>query len=77
MADLDISSGDYVDKRTGRGITGTSSSSSEYANQATIGSLKARLTALDSTSFTAARLATMTENDMIYALRVRQESAGI
>lgn len=36
----------------------------------TIATLKTKLFALDATSYSQARLATMTENDMVYALRL-------
>ena len=78
MADLDINSDlGWVDKRIGRGLTGTSEQNSEYANMDTIAAKKARLTTLAASSYSAARLATMTENDMNYALRLISDSAGI
>lgn len=51
---------------------------SEAANYQTVASLKARLTALKSTTYTAAKLATMSVNDMVFALRNESaDSAGI
>ncbi len=79
MPDLDIEGPrtNFVDKRVGRGLTGATVVA-ETANMESVSTLKARLTALDATSYTAARLATMTKNDMIYALRVASaDSAGI
>lgn len=50
----------------------------EVTNAGTVAALKARLTALNGTSYTAARLNSMTKNDMLYALRVESaDAAGI
>lgn len=80
MADLDIGAGDrtgFVDNRFNRGLTGATVLAEE-ANYSSISSMKARLTALNSTSYSTARLATMTQNDMVYALRVASaDAAGI
>ncbi len=78
MADLDINDpSGVVDKRRGRGsIAGPALA--EQNNMTSVANLKTRLTALNATSYTPARLATMTENDMIYALRLASaDSAGI
>ncbi len=67
----------FVDKRRARGLTGADPVT-EAANMATISSLKARLTALAPSSYTAARMNTMTRNDLIYALRkASSDNAGI
>lgn len=63
-----IKPGKYIDKRRGRD-TG-SQTQAEFANAQTVGTLRARLTALNATSYTAARLDAMTVNDMEYALRL-------
>lgn len=78
MADLDIGSPlNVVDKRLGRGSNGVTSTV-EVANTSSTAALKARLTALKPSSYTAARMMTMTENDLIYALRLESaDSAGI
>lgn len=47
------------------------------ANYASVSAMKARLTAINATSFTAARLANMTVNDLIYALRLNDDPATI
>ena len=79
MADLDIT-GHFdamVDVRMGRGYT-AGNTQTEKANYDEINDLKTRLTAISATSYTAARLATMTKNDMQYALRTATaDSAGI
>jgi len=65
----------YVDKRE------TPASQTDNlttpANFADVSSLRARLTAINSTTYTTARLDKMTKNDMVYAVRVSDESAGI
>lgn len=66
----------FVDKRRGRD-QGTPALT-ESANYQTVSNLKARLTALNPTAYTAARLNSMTVNDMVYALRLASaDSAGI
>lgn len=44
---------------------------------ANIGAMKTRLAAINGTTFTAARLNTMTYNDMVYALRVNDHPTSI
>ena len=78
MADLQNGPTDigFVDKRRGRHYEGVAIA--EANNMDTVGELKARLTALNATSYSAARLASMTVNDMVYALRVASgDAAGI
>lgn len=76
MADLDISSNrGLTDVRFGRG---GNQPFAETANMNDIAALKARLTAISATQYPATKLATMTKNDMVYALRVESaDSAGI
>lgn len=81
MADLSLGGFNaapvFIDKRRGRGGTGADVVA-EAANMQSVSLLKARLTALNATAYSAARLATMTKNDMIYALRVASaDAAGI
>lgn len=78
MADLDLgTTAQVTDKRLGRGNTGADVMA-EVANSTNISLLKTRLAALNGTSYTAARMATMTENDLLYALRVASaDAAGI
>lgn len=78
MANLDINNPiGVIDKRVGRGSTGANGLA-EYANLGSIAGMRTRLAAIDGTYFTAARLDLMTENDMVYALRVRSaDAAGI
>lgn len=78
MANLDLgTTGDFVDKRLGRGNTGTDVTA-EAANYRNVTALRTRLAALNAGYYTTARLETMTENDMVYALRqASADSAGI
>lgn len=76
MANLDIGNRQrVVDKRQGRGTT-TNPVTSD-ASMKDIAAMRARLNAIDSTTFKAARLNTMTENDMLYAIRMNDDAAGI
>lgn len=66
----------FVDKRRARDHG--SPALAEYANYGQVSTLRSRLTALSATSYTAARLDSMTSNDMVYALRVASaDAAGI
>lgn len=78
MADLDINDPlGLTDKRRGRGTSGAHTMA-EVANATSISALKTRLTAISATKYSPARLASMTENDMVYALRLETaDSAGI
>jgi len=68
---------DFVDKRRVRGEPGTSGLT-EKANYANATDLRTRLTAISAGTFTAARLDAMTQNDMVYALRmVTADVAGV
>lgn len=76
MANLDIRNrAGVTDKRKGLGTT-TNPLSSD-ASLRDIGSMRARLTAISSTTFTPARLDTMSHNDMVYAIRLADDAAGI
>lgn len=79
MADLDLGNGNnsFVDKRQGRGQTGAPVVV-EQANMASISTMKARLVALNATGYSATRTAQMTDNDLVYAMRVASaDAAGI
>ena len=65
-----------VDKRAGRGTT-TSPLTTTDTNGRDITTMRARLTTISATTYTAARLNAMTENDMIYALRMNDDLAGV
>lgn len=76
MANLDVGNRQrVVDKRQGRGTT-TNPVTSD-ASMKDITAMRARLAAINATTFTAARLNTMTENDMLYAIRMFDDKAGI
>lgn len=49
----------------------------DASNYASVAGLRARLTAIDAAYFTATRLNGMTKNDMVYAVRVNDDLAGI
>lgn len=79
MADLDVAGTPYgfTDKRVGRGTAGITPVG-EIVNMSSVSALKTRLTALDPTAFTAVRMQSMTENDLLYALRLKSsDAAGI
>lgn len=57
----------------GGNVAGVASTS----NYSSISALKARLTAISATSYSAARLATMTVNDMVYAVRLNDDAGTI
>lgn len=47
------------------------------ANFKDIAAMRTRLTAINATSYSTARLDIMSTNDMVYALRLNDEAAGI
>jgi hypothetical protein len=47
------------------------------ANYASISAMKTRLAAINGTSYTTARLNTMTVNDLVYALRLNDDAGSI
>lgn len=47
------------------------------ANYASVSTLRTRLAAISATAYSAANLDAMTVNDMIYALRLNDDAAGI
>jgi hypothetical protein len=79
MADLTVGNPHGVtDKRAGRGNITATSILAEAANMDTIEDLKVRLAAINGTSYTAARMRSMTYNDLVYALRLASaDAAGI
>jgi hypothetical protein len=79
MADLNLngfSTPVFTDKRRARGGTGADVVGTP-ANYATIATLKARLTAISATSYTVDRLNKMTKNDMVMAVRLNDDAAGV
>lgn len=65
----------FVDKRRTQATTNTGVTTP--ANFADTAALRARLTAVNAGYYTAARLDNMTKNDMVYAVRLADEAAGI
>lgn len=64
----------FVDKRRGRSQDGVALT--EANNYDEVSTLKSRLTTISATKYTAARLASMTVNDMVYALRLETADSG-
>jgi len=65
----------FIDKR--RTQISTTAVVGTPANYTSVGALRTRLAAIDGTYFSAARLNSMTFNDMIYALRLADDLAGV
>lgn len=64
-----------VDKRQLQGAsTQAIATPANYASEA---SLRARLTAISASTYSTANLNLMTINDMVYALRMNDDAAGI
>jgi hypothetical protein len=67
----------FIDKRIGRLNTSTTVLAEE-ANYGNVEAMKTRLTAISSARYPVSKLATMTENDLVYALRIETgDAAGI
>jgi len=64
-----------TDKRKTQGST-THPTGTE-ANYVDVAALRARLTTINAAYYTAAVLNLMTKNDMVYAVRVADDAAGI
>ena len=65
----------FVDKRRTQATATTGLGTP--ANYASVDALRTRLAAADAGYYTAARLNQMTKNDLIYALRTIDDTAGI
>ena len=79
MADLQIGSVHGVNANEGKNINGGDDAGAGFidADMLTVDAMRTRLAAISGTSYTAARLNTMTTNDMIYALRVHDALVGV
>lgn len=78
MADAQVRNiGGHLDKRQGRSAPTTQVSNTFVNNTKDVASMKARLTAINPTSYSPERLATMTDNDMKYAIRLNDEAGSI
>ncbi len=73
-ADLDQTYG-FTDIRLARGIAEPGLSSE--TNYTTETNMDTRLAAISAGYYTAARLAQMTRNDKVYAIRLNDDSAGL
>lgn len=69
----------FVDKRHNPAASASKAATDTAtpANYASVTTLRARLTAISGTTYTAARLDAMSVNDMIYALRLSDDLAGV
>lgn len=65
----------FVDKR--RTATSTTTEVGTPANYLSVGALRTRLAAVNGSLYTSAMLDRMTKNDMVYALRLADDSAGV
>ena len=79
MAVHQIGSVHGVNANAGKNKNGGDDLGSGFADPSmiTIDSMRARLNAISSTSYSAARLNAMTTNDMMYALRVHDNMLGV
>lgn len=78
MADVDTENVyGIVDKRRNNKGQNTSQLLTTAANYDDVASLKARLGAISATTYSAARLNSMTKNDMVFALRHTDDAAGL
>jgi hypothetical protein len=64
----------FKDKRHTQATTATVYTDANYAD---VSSLRARLATIDGTYYTSARLDKMTKNDMVYAVRLADDAAGV
>ncbi len=67
----------YTDKRRTQSQTKIPGTQGTTVNYNDVGALRARLTAVAAASYPATRLNTMTKNDMVYALRLADDAAGV
>lgn len=65
----------FVDKR--RTATTTDTGLGAPVNYTSVSALRTRLAAINGAYFTSARLDQMTKNDMVYALRLADDAAGV
>lgn len=86
MADTEVENPiGYVDKRRnnkGQDVGNANGNpvaagASDSSNLSTVAGLRARLTAINAGYYTATRLNSMLKNDMVYAVRVNDDNAGI
>ncbi len=66
-----------VDRRRSTNGPTSATSIATPANYASISAMRSRLTTLNGSYFTAARLDAMTANDMVYALRLADDAASV
>ncbi len=77
MANLDVGNRPrVVDKRAGRGTTTSPLTWIDWYTR-DVTAMRTRLTANSGTTYTDAKLNTMTKNDMLYAIRMGNDLAGV
>ncbi len=76
VAAVDVGGGTNATNLNGGG-TGGARLEHDDADYATVTALRARLTAIDSTFYSATTLNTMTYNDMVYAVRVNDSASTV
>lgn len=67
----------FADKRSGASTASGSTAVGTAANYTSPAAMRTRLAAINGTYYTTARLNSMTENDLTYALRLADDAAGI
>jgi hypothetical protein len=68
---------DVLDKRRTQSATANTWPTSSAANYYDIAAMRTRLAAISATAYSTTNLDAMTMNDMIYALRINDDSAGL
>lgn len=80
MADLQIGNKQGVAAVAGKNINGGDDAQTGYnegGNATTIAAMRTRLAAINGSYYTAARMNSMTENDMLYAIRQNDHASTI
>lgn len=67
----------FTDKRRTPGSPSRPGTDSTTINYNDVAALRARLIALNAPYYTTARLDALTKNDMVYAVRLADDAAGI
>lgn len=77
VASRHVGSGTQRSNMSGSDTSPQNAAGDADANRDSIANMRARLTAINATSYTTARLNTMTTNDMLYAIRLADNPGGI
>ena len=68
---------DILDKRRTQSATANTWPISSAANYFDVAGLRTRLAAISATAYSSTNLDAMTVNDMLYALRINDDAAGL